>query len=74
MYDDWVIAIDVEHADLEQRSVGCRANEDDQVIIEDYPSHGVANGMPDIRVGNAMLMCWRTDPHPDNIACLTEGQ
>ncbi|HWY18597.1 MAG TPA: hypothetical protein VNY27_07790 [Solirubrobacteraceae bacterium] len=70
MDDDWVIVFDVEHADLEKCSVGCWADEHDQVIIQEHSSHGVANGVPYVRVGDPVLSRWLTDPHPDNIACL----
>jgi hypothetical protein len=73
MDDDWVIAFDVEHADLEQCSVGRWADEHGQVIIQDHSSHGVANGVPYVSVENAVLSRWLTDPHPDNIACLVDG-
>jgi hypothetical protein len=33
--DDGVVALDVENPDLEQRSVGCGADEHDQVIIQE---------------------------------------
>src|SRR6266851_5034570 len=37
---DGVVALDVENPDLEQRSVGCGADEHDQVIIQEHASHG----------------------------------
>jgi hypothetical protein len=41
--DDWVIALDIEHTDLEQRSVGCRPDQHHQVIIQEHAPHGVAD-------------------------------
>jgi hypothetical protein len=70
MDDDWVIAFDVEHADLEKYSVGCWADEHDQVIIQAHSPHGVAKGVPYVRVGDPVLSRWLADPHLDNIACL----
>jgi hypothetical protein len=70
MDDDWVILFDVEHADLEKCSVGCWADEHDQVIIQKYWSHCVANGVPYVRVGDPVLSRWLAYPHLDNIACL----
>jgi hypothetical protein len=70
MADDRVILFDVERADLEKRSVGCRADEHDQVIIQKHSSHGVANGVPYVRVGDPVLSRWLAYPHLDNIACL----
>ena len=72
MDHDWVVAFDVEDADLEQCSVRCWAYEHRQVVIEEYSSHRVANGMPYVRVGDAVLSRWLTDPHLDNIACLAD--
>jgi hypothetical protein len=71
--DHWIIALDIEHPDLEQRSVGRRSDEHHQVIIEKYTPHGVANRVPYVRIGNAVLSRWLTDAHPDNIACLDDG-
>jgi hypothetical protein len=65
-----VVALDVENPDLEQRSVGCGADEHDQVIIQEHASHRVANGVPYVLVENAVLSRWLTDPHLDNAACL----
>jgi hypothetical protein len=70
MDDDRVIVFDVEHADLEKCSVGCWADEHDQVIIQDHSSHGVAKGVPYVRVSDPVLSRWLVDPHLDNIACL----
>jgi hypothetical protein len=67
---DWVVAFDVEDADLEQCSVRCWAYEHRQVVIEEYSSYRVANGMPYVRLGDPVLSRWLTDPHLDNIACL----
>ncbi len=63
MDDDRVVALDVEHADLEQRSVGRRADEHDQVIIQMHPSRGVANGVPYVCVVDAVLSRWLSDPY-----------
>jgi hypothetical protein len=71
MDDNWVIAFDVKHADLEQRFVGCWADEHDQVIIQKHSSHGVAKGVPYVCVGDPVLSRWLADPHLDNIACLS---
>src|SRR5674536_42768 len=70
MDDDGVIPVDVEHADLQQRSVGRRSDEHGQVVTHGYRAHRVAGGVPDVRVGDAMLPRWPTDPHFDNVACL----
>ncbi len=72
MDDDWIIALDIEHADLEQRSVGCRSDEHHQVIIEKDAPHSVANGVPYVRIDDAVLSRWLTDTHQDNIACLVD--
>jgi hypothetical protein len=69
---DWVVAFDVEDADLEQCSVCCWAYEHRQVVVEVYSSHRVANGMPYVRVDDPVLSRWLTDPHLDNIACLED--
>ena len=73
MDDYWVVAFDVEDADLEQRPVCCWADEHGQVVIQRDSSHSVANGMPYVRVGDTVPMCWLADPHLDNIACLTRS-
>lgn len=70
---DWVVALEVQDADLEQRPVCCWADEHDQVVIQKYPSHRVANGMPYVRVGDPVSSRWLADPHLDNIACLRDG-
>ena len=70
MDHDWILALDVEDADLEQRPVSCWADEHRQVIVEKYSSHRIANCMPYIRVGDPVLSRWFADPHLDNIACL----
>lgn len=72
MDHDWVIAFNVEDADLEQRPVCCWSDEHRQVVIEKYSSHRIANGMPYIRVGDPVLSRWLADPHLDNIACLSD--
>jgi len=69
---DWVVAFYVEDADLKQRPVGCWADKHHQVVIQKYPSHRVANGMPYVRVGDPVLSRWLADPHLDNIACLPD--
>jgi hypothetical protein len=74
MDDDWIIVFDVEHADLEKCSVGCWADKHDQVIIQDHSSHGVAKGVPYVRVGDPVLSRWLADPHLDNIACLSSSK
>lgn len=68
--DDGVLAVDVEDADLEQRSVARWPDQHDQVIIEEHSSHRVANGVPYVPVGDAVLSGWLANPHLDNIACL----
>ncbi len=73
MDDDWVIALDIEYADLKQRSVGPRSDEHHQVIVQKHAPHGVANRMPYVRIDNAVLSRWLTDTHLDNIACLDAG-
>jgi hypothetical protein len=72
MDHDWVLAFDVEDADLKQRPVRCRANEHRQVVVEKYSSHRIANGMPYVRLGDPVLSRWLADPHLDNIACLPD--
>src|SRR5271163_1560694 len=72
MDHDWVVASDVEDADLKQRAVRCWAYEHRQIVVEEYSSHRVANGMPYVRVGDAVVSRWLTDPHLDNIACLAD--
>ena len=56
--DDWVVAFDVEDADLKQRPICCWADKHGQVVIQRYPSHRVANGMPYVRVGDPVLARW----------------
>jgi hypothetical protein len=70
MDHDWVVAFYVEDADLKQRPVRCWAYEHRQLVVEKYSSHRVTHGMPYVRVGDAVLSRWLTDPHLDNIACL----
>lgn len=50
-----VFALHVENADLEQRPVSGWADEHRQVVIQKYPSHRVANGMPYVWVGDPVL-------------------
>jgi hypothetical protein len=50
----------------------CWAYEHRQVVVEEYSSHRVANGMPYVRVGDTVLSRWLTDPRLDNIACLAD--
>jgi hypothetical protein len=69
---DRVVVLYVENADLEQRPVSGWADEHRQVVIQNYPSHRVAHGMPYVWVGDPVLSCWLADPHLDNIACLTD--
>jgi hypothetical protein len=42
----WVVAFDIEDADLEQRPIRCWANEHRQVVFQSYRSRRVANCMP----------------------------
>jgi len=60
--DDWVIALDVEDSDLEQRPVCCWADEHGQLVIEEDSSHRVAHGVPCVRVGYSVLSCRLADP------------
>jgi hypothetical protein len=69
---DWVVAFDVEDADLKQRPVRCWADEHCQVVVQEYSSHRIANCMPYVRVGDPVLSRWFADPHLDNIACLAD--
>lgn len=72
MDHDWVVAFDVEDADLEQRSVCCWAYKHRQVVIEKYSSRRVAHGMPYVRLGDLVSSRWLADPHLDNITCLAD--
>lgn len=72
MDHDWVVAFDIEDADLEQRPIRCWAYEHRQVVVEAYSSHRVAHGMPDVRLGDPVLSRCLADPHLDNIACLAD--
>jgi hypothetical protein len=70
VYDDSIVTIDVEDADLDERSVCCWPDQHGQIIVHEHPPHSVANGVAYVCVGDAVLSRWLTDPHQDNIACL----
>ena len=70
MYDDRFVPVDVEDADLQQRSVGGWSDEHRQVFIYGYPAHRRADGVKDVRVDNTVLPRRLTDSHVDNISCL----
>jgi hypothetical protein len=72
MDHDWVLAFDVEDADLKQHPVRCWANKHRQVVVEKNSSHRIANGMPCVRLGDPVLSRWLADPGLDNIACLAD--
>lgn len=52
---DRVFAMDVEYADLQQRTVGGRADEHGEVLTHVNAAHGVADHVPDLVVGYACL-------------------
>jgi len=65
------VSVDIEDADLQQRPIGGWSDEHRQVPVDDDSAHRGAHGVPDVRIGDAMLVRWDTDPHGDNIACLS---
>jgi hypothetical protein len=62
MDDDRVIAIEIEHSDFEHRPVGCWPDQHRERLIHgDHPGC-VADGVPDVSIGNVMAPRWLTDP------------
>ncbi len=55
MDHDWVVAFDIEDADLKERPVRRRADEHRQVVVERYSSHRIANRVPYVRLGDPVL-------------------
>ena len=70
MYDDRVVSVDIEDADLQECSVGGWSDKHRQVFVYADLAHRGTDGMQDVRVDNSVLARWLTDPHLDNISCL----
>ena len=69
MDNDGIVSVNVEQADLQRRSVGRRADQHRQVVVNDDSARRGTHGMPDVGVGNAVLPCWFADPRLDNVPC-----
>lgn len=72
MDHDWVVAFDIEDANLQQRPINGWADQHHQVFIQKDSSHRVPNCMPYLHVGDPVLSRRLTDPHLDNIDCLLD--
>jgi hypothetical protein len=67
---NWVVACDVEDADLQKPAVGRGSDQHRQVVVHLYPTYRVANAVQDVCVADTMLASRLTDPHVDNMRCL----
>jgi len=61
--DDGVIAVEVEDTDFEQRPVTGGTDEHAQAFAEVNPAHGMADGVGDVLIGDAVPPGRCTDPH-----------
>ena len=69
---DWVVAFEIEDANLKQRPINRGADQHDQALIQRDLSHRVPNRMPYLHVGDPVLSRRLADPHQDNIGCLVD--
>jgi hypothetical protein len=65
-----IISLHVQYADLQHRTIARRSDDHCQIVIHGHQAYGVTDGMPDVRIGDAMLASRPTDPHADNLPCL----
>jgi hypothetical protein len=68
-----VVAIEVEHADLQERPVGGWSDEQGEVILEGDSPDGVTCGVQNVFVRDPVPPRWLSNPHGDNICCLPDG-
>jgi hypothetical protein len=73
MNEDRVLAVDIEDAELQQRSVAGRPDQHCQLIVHDHAAYRGADGVQHVVVGDAVLSGWRAATHLDNVACLCAG-
>jgi hypothetical protein len=66
-----VVTVEVEDANLEQRTVCARSDQHRQLLIESDPPHGVPDRMQHVTVTDRVLPGRFADPHLDNLRCLT---
>jgi hypothetical protein len=55
-----IVAGDVQDPDLEQGPVGRRSDQHGQAVVHLYPAQGVADGVRDVVVADAVLLGWPT--------------
>jgi hypothetical protein len=67
--EDGVIAVDIEHADLQQRAVAGWADQHRQFVVHDHAAHRGARRVQHVDIGDAVLTGWDRSPL-DNVACL----
>jgi hypothetical protein len=64
-----IVAVWVEHADLEQQA-GAGGSDDYVNVVLGNDSHWVAEGVQHVFVGDAVVAGRVDNPHLDNIPCL----
>ncbi len=69
--DDWIVTVEAEHSDLEQGAARGWAEQHGQVFVHPDPASCVADGVLHVRISDPVVTRWLTDPHTDNIPCLS---